>query len=164
MDKRHETVLAIDPGLREMGYAVLAGRRYVTSGVKELRLVPPPRRMTEARRAVQGWITAYRPRVLVLEQTNRHPTGSFHSLHQLARTLARVAKSNRLRVASYAPQTVRKHLVGNGKCTKAELARILAVRYPELRVNLTQDRKWKERFWHNASDAVGLAVYHRLKR
>ena len=34
MHKNPDTILALDPGLRELGYAVLQGRRLVTSGVR----------------------------------------------------------------------------------------------------------------------------------
>jgi hypothetical protein len=35
-----KTILAFDPGLRELGYAVLQGRRLLTGGVLALRLLP----------------------------------------------------------------------------------------------------------------------------
>jgi hypothetical protein len=36
----------------------------------------------------------------------------------------------------------------------------VAHRFPRLRVYLTQDRRWKERFWQNMFDAVALALFH----
>lgn len=164
MPKNRKIVLALDPGLRELGYAVFAGKKLVISGVRPLKLLPPDRRMSEARRQLLSWIAAYRPGTLVVEQTNRHPTGSFHSLHRLARSLTRIARGRGLSVTGYAPQTVRKHLVGNGKCTKKELAQALALTYPDLQVFVNQDRKWKERYFQNMFDAVGLGLYHRSKR
>src|SRR6188768_3077602 len=65
--KRSTTILAIDPGLRELGFAVLAGQRLVASGVGPLRLHPEAERPAEARRLVYGWIRSYRPEILVLE-------------------------------------------------------------------------------------------------
>ena len=35
-----------------------------------------------------------------------------------------------------------------------------ARRFPQLRLYLTQDRRWKERFWLNMFDAVALALHH----
>jgi Holliday junction resolvasome RuvABC endonuclease subunit len=64
------------------------------------------------------------------------------------------------RVAMYAPQTVRKSLTGDGWASKRELARAVASRFPALRVYLTQDRKWKERYFLNLFDAVALALHH----
>lgn len=31
---------------------------------------------------------------------------------------------------------------------------------PQLRLYLTQDRRWKEKFWLNMFDAVALALHH----
>jgi Holliday junction resolvasome RuvABC endonuclease subunit len=55
---------------------------------------------------------------------------------------------------------VRKSLVGNGWAKKPEVAVAVAHRFPQLRVHLTQDRRWKERYWQNMFDAVALAIHH----
>ena len=160
MQKHPTTILALDPGLRDLGFAVLAGKRLVASGVRPLRLLQRERRLGEARRLVRSWIRAYRPGALVLEATYGHPVESFASLHRLAGMARRLGKEKRLRVATYAPQTVRKALTGDGWASKRELAQAIALRYPALRVYLTQDRKWKERYFLNLFDAVALALHH----
>ena len=53
---------------------------------------------------------------------------------------------------------VRKIVCGNGNATKQEMAKFLAMLYPELRVRLNQDRKYKERYWGHMFDAVGLGT------
>jgi Holliday junction resolvasome RuvABC endonuclease subunit len=153
-------ILALDPGLRDLGFAVLAGRKLVACGVRPLRLLPADRRLAEARRLVRSWIAAYKPRALVLEATYRHPVASLDALNRLARSARRVARERRLAVATYAPQTVRKSLAGDGWATKQEAAVATALRFPALRVYLTQDRRWKERYWQNMFDAVALALHH----
>lgn len=160
MKNRSNAILALDPGLRELGFAVLAGNRLLTSGVRPLRLLPASKRVTEARRLIRGWITAYHPAALVLEQTHHHPVPQLNALDRLAREAKRLGARRRLTVAVYAPQTVRKALAGNGWATKRELAAAIALRFPALRVYLTQDRKWKERYFLNLFDAVALAVHH----
>jgi len=61
-------------------------------------------------------------------------------------------------VQSFAPSTMKKMICGNGRASKEEVAKIVTARYPELKVCLTQDRKWKQRFHENMFDAVGLAL------
>lgn len=160
MQNKPTTILALDPGLRDLGFAVISGRRLVASGVRPLRLLPRERRLGEARRLIRAWVRAYRPQALVLEATYGHPVESFASLHHLAKTARRLAKEKGVRVSTYAPQTVRKSLTGNGWATKRDLAQSIALRYPALRVYLTQDRKWKEHYFLNLFDAVGLALHH----
>jgi Holliday junction resolvasome RuvABC endonuclease subunit len=83
-----------------------------------------------------------------------------NDLYRLGRSVERFAQQQHLAVETYAAQTVRKHLVGNGWATKREVATAIATRFPALRVYLTQDRRWKERYWQNMFDAVALALYY----
>lgn len=160
MTHPNKPILALDPGFRDLGFAVLAGPRLVTSGVSPLRLLPRQKRLAESRRLLRQWLKAYRPGMVVLEQTHRHPTSTFNLVDVLAQSVRRAARRRGLRVTSYAPQTVRKSLVGNGKATKREVAIALAAQFPALRVYVTQDRRWKERYWQNMFDAIALAVHH----
>ena len=163
MPKTTEPILAIDPGLRELGFAVLAGKRLVATGVRPLRFLPKAARLREARRLVSEWLRAYRPRTIVFEATYRHPVGSLDALHRLTLRAGHLAKQRRIGVARYAPQSVRRSVHGDGWATKRQLAEAIAVRFPALRVYLTQDRRWKERYWLNMFDAVGLALHHQSR-
>jgi len=160
MPKKPETILAVDPGLREIGYAVLSGRRYLAGGVLDLRKCPKDRRLPTARRHLGRWVRTHRPRVIVLEKTYRHPVPWLNALHLVALTARRIARRRRLRFACYAPQRVRQSVLGNGKAKKIEVAHFVASLYPQLRIHLTQDRKWKEKHYRNLFDAVALALHH----
>ncbi len=162
--KTSHPILALDPGLRDLGHAVLKGRRLLNFGVLGLRTIAPSRRPHEVALAVQAWTRAYRPRTLVLEQTANQRAGWLRPLYRLVRTLGRFGVRRRLTVASYSPKTVRKTVLGNGWATKHEVAEALCARYPQLRVYLTHDRKWKERYWQNMFDAVALALHHQTVR
>jgi Holliday junction resolvasome RuvABC endonuclease subunit len=154
------TILALDPGLRELGYAVLRGRRLMTQGVLDLRGSPVRRRPAEAANALTAWIRAYRPQTLVLEQIPNHRTGWLRPVYRLGKKLGRLGTRCGLPVATYSVKAVRKTVVGYGWATKRDVAEVLCGRYPILRVHLTQDRKWKERYWFNLYDAVALALHH----
>jgi Holliday junction resolvasome RuvABC endonuclease subunit len=155
MEKNPDRILALDPGLRELGYAVLQSRRLVTSGVLGLRRTPKGERLAIARKSVQTWITTHRPDVVVVEKTYRHPVPWLDQLHQLSRSAKNLATRRRAAFAMYSPQSVRATVAGNGKAKKAEVAIAVA-----LRVYLTQDRRWKERYWQNMFDAIALALHH----
>ena len=163
MQKNPKTVLALDPGLRELGYAVLTGRRLVASGVRPLFLTPPQGRIAEGRRLLKQWLAAYRPDALVVERTYAHPTGTFHDVHRFATAMLKAAGRRGFPTATYPPQTVRKAIVGNGNAEKREAAKVLAAKFPALRMYLTSDRKWKTRYFLNAFDAVALAVFHQAQ-
>lgn len=154
------TILALDPGLRELGYAVLRGPKLVTSGVEALRVLPRTKRVGEARRLVASLIDLHDADVLVLERTADHPTVALQRVHQFAQAVCRKARRQQLQVATYSAQIARKGIVGDGWAGKAEVAQEIARRFPALRVYLTQDRAWKERYWFNMFDAIALALHH----
>ena len=160
MRKNPETILALDPGLRDLGYAVVRGRRIVTSGVLGLRPVPKGDRLTIARKNVRGWLKTHKPDAVVVEKTYRHPLPWLDQLHQVSRSARNLATRQHAAFAMYSPQSVRATVAGNGRAKKAEVAIAVAHRFPSLRVYLTQDRRWKERFWQNMFDAVALALHH----
>lgn len=160
MPKAPDTILALDPGLRDLGYAVLQGRRLVTSGVLGLRRTPKDERLAKARKHVQSWMQTHRPDVVVVEKTYRHPVPWLDQLHQLSRSAQNLATRRGTAFTMYSPQRVRSTVAGNGKAKKPEVAIAVAHRFPSLRVYLTQDRRWKERYWQNMFDAVALALHH----
>jgi len=161
MRKTPDTILALDPGLRDLGYAVLSGKRLVTSGVLSLRTVPPAGRLRAIQDALSAWSRGYRPRTLVLEHIPKRPLDALAGLPALGRRLRRLAKRSRLKLAVYSARTVRQTVVGDGWAGKREVAKTLATRFPQLRVHLTHDRKWKEHYWQNMFDAIALALHHR---
>lgn len=154
------TILAIDPGTREFGYAVLSGRKLIAHGAVSLRRLERGLRLEEACRRIRALAAAHRPRVLVVEKTYRHPVPWLDLLDGITRSVRGIARRRRLRFATYSPQAVRQSVAGNGKARKAEAALAVAHRFPQLRVFLTQDRRWKEKLWLNMFDAVALALHH----
>ena len=163
MPRPNPTILAIDPGLRDLGYAALSGRKLLAAGVIALRLLPRSTRLAEARHRIAALVTAHHPGVIVVEKTYHHPLPWLDELHHITISAKRLAARRRLRFATYAPQAVRHTVVGNGRAKKAEVAVAIAHRFPQLRVHLTQDRRWKEAFWLNLFDAVALAIHHQAK-
>lgn len=160
MTQRNQPILALDPGLRDLGFAVLAGRRLVARDVVALRSLPKEQRLKEARHRIAGLVAAHRPRAIIVEKTYRHPVPWLNKLHHITLSARRLAARHRITFATYAPQAVRQYVAGNGKAKKPEVAIAVAHRFPQLRVYLTQDRRWKERFWLNMFDAVALALHH----
>lgn len=160
MRKTPDTILALDPGLRDLGYAVVRGRRIVTSGVLGLRRVPKEDRLAIARKNVRSWLRTHRPDVVVVEKTYRHPLPWLNQLHQISRSARNLATRQHAKFAMYSPQNVRATVAGNGRAKKPEVAVAVGHRFPSLRVYLTQDRRWKERYWQNMFDAIALALHH----
>lgn len=160
-----KTILAIDPGTREMGMAVLDGPELVYHGVRSLpRKGSPHERLRAARRVVSRMIRDFTPQVLVVEKAFFAKSRNTALLNVLVDEIRALAKRRGLEVLSFAPSTVKKTVAGNGRASKDEVARVVVARYPELRAYLTQERKWKARHHANMFDAValGMTAFHRL--
>ena len=132
-----------------------------TSGVLGLRRVPKEQRLADCPQTRRSWLRTHRPDVVVVEKTYRHPVPWLDQLHQLTRA-ARNARHppGTPTFAMYSPQTVRADRRRQRQGEEARGRRRRRAPLPALRVYLTQDRRWKERYWQNMFDAVALALHH----
>jgi len=81
-------------------------------------------------------------------------------LPALGRLLRRLARSGRIELASYSAKAARRTLLNDGWAGKPAVVEPLVGRYPQLRVYRGQNRKWKDRHWHNMFDAIALGHHH----
>ena len=73
------TILAIDPGTRAMGVAVVENGDLIYHGVRTIPKQPSPRdTLDRGRKAVLRLIRDFRPNVLALEKTFFHFTTQYH--------------------------------------------------------------------------------------
>lgn len=152
-------ILAIDPGTRTMGAALLEREKLVYHAVHAIRPGGAPRERTkEARKTVLRLIRDLKPDTLAIEKTCLANNRNGAALHALVRDIAAVGRRKRLQVIQFAANTIKKRVCGNGRASKREVAQAVIARYPELGVYLTQDRKWKERYHQNMFDAVAVGM------
>src|SRR5713226_284140 len=157
-------VLAIDPGTRAMGVALLENGNLIYHGVKTIsRGSSPHEKLNEGRKIVLRLINDFKPDVLVVEKTFFENNRNSALLNVFADEILIVGKRRGLKVLAFAPSAVKKAVCGNGWAKKDEVARAVAVRYPELKVYLGQNREWKSRFHSNMFDAVALGIMARAK-
>lgn len=127
-------VLAIDPGTKEMGFAVLQGHALVDQGVKAIKKGRPVQEtLTRGLELVAGLIEDFRPETFVIEETLIGRNRSAALLNIFADKIQALAKRQGLRVLSFAPSAVKKAVCGHGWATKAEVAKAVVAHYPELR-------------------------------
>lgn len=159
--KNNQRILAIDPGTRETGVAVLDGMELIFYGVRTFKKRRPVSvLLKDVNRVMQKLIDEYDPSEMAIETTFFYKNKCVSHLITVAEEMKTIAKRNKLKVVEYAPKTIRKHICKSGKATKKETARVLCSRFPELCVYLTQDRKWKVDYWSHLYDAVAVGVTH----
>jgi crossover junction endodeoxyribonuclease RuvC len=152
-------ILAIDPGIREMGIAVLDGEKLVHHGVLCLRDRRAPKDiLAYDRDLLRTIIVDYHPDLVALERTMIGNSGNSAALNRVSAYIRRLCRRQRIPIRVLAASTVKKHLTGSGQASKTAVARAVARRYPELRAYLRQKAKWRVRFQANRFDAVGLGI------
>jgi len=165
MPKDNSKILAIDPGTRVMGIAFLDNRQLIYYSVKAIRdsIKTPHEKLREGRKIILRLIKDFKPQVLVVEKAFFANNRNASLLNVFVDETKAIGKRKRLKVISYAPSTVKKYICGNGHASKKEVARVVVAKYPELKVYLTQDRAWKEKYYQNMFDAVALGIVTTLE-
>src|SRR5712692_9557030 len=159
MHAQHGRILAIDPGTRFMGIAFLDDGKLIYHTVKVIAKGGSPQRtLQRARDAVVRLIDDLDPNIVAVERTFFNQSRNTALLNVLFDEIRSIARRKRLAFVSYAPSTIKKFISGNGRAGKKQVATIVVSRFPELKVYLTQDRAWKERFHQNMFDAVALGI------
>ncbi len=159
MSRNHSKILAIDPGTREMGIAFLDEGKLIHFGVKVIKKRKSPHEtLREGRKVILRLIKDFKPDVLVVEKVFFVNNRSASLLNVFVDEIRAIGRRKGIKVIGYAPSTAKKLICGNGRASKEEVARVVVSTFPELKVFLTQDRKWKEKYHHNMFDAVALGL------
>lgn len=159
MPRKKNNLLALDPGTREIGYACFTNLELTDYGVKYIKNRPTVEQLlTAIENSVRRMIQEKRPFALALEKNNFSQIKQNVRLTMAIARMKAVAKDHKIRVFEYDPRTIRKVICNNGNATKREVARILAVRYPEMRAYLESNRRWRERYYQNAFDAIACGL------
>lgn len=159
MSKTKTRILAIDPGTRHMGVALLENGYLIYHGVKIIRKQETPHATLQAaRKTVLRLIKDSKPNVLVFEKTFFANNRNSALLNILGDEIRAIGRRKGLKIMSFAPGTVKKFICGHGRASKFQVATVMVSKFPELKVYLTQDRAWKEVFHQNMFDAVALGV------
>lgn len=159
MTQTNLRILAIDPGTRLMGIAFLDGEKLVYHTVAIIdRGRSPQQTLQRAKGVILRLIESLVPNTIAVERTFFSNNRNAALLNVLFDEIRLIARKNSLTFVSYAPSTIKKFTCGNGRASKKEVATVVVAKFPELKVYLTQDRAWKERFHQNMFDATALAI------
>ena len=150
------TILALDPGTKELGVVVLLDARLEFYGVKTFKQRQPPHRfLTTVTRYITSLIAAYHPAILAIETTFSSQRNAA-LLQVTAAEIIHAAKQHGLSVREYDPVKVRQTLCQREKATKRDIAQLIARRYPELSRFLKQPTRWETLYWGHVFDAVAV--------
>ncbi|SYZ73748.1 putative Crossover junction endodeoxyribonuclease RuvC [Candidatus Zixiibacteriota bacterium] len=159
--KKKTSLLAIDPGFREMGFAHFEGIELVDYGVKVLRRSKSSRRpLMILARVMDRLIYEKSPSVLALEKncfSIRHPGIQVVDAIQV---IKRKAFQNNIHIYEYAASTIKKSITGDGRATKRLISKVISANIPELKAYKISNCHWKEIYYQNMFDAVACGLTH----
>lgn len=148
-------IIGVDPGLRRMGWGVVerrAGGRlsHVASGAVATASGPLAPRLSQLFRGLCDVLAAHAPDVAAVEKTfvNRDPAGALKLGHARAVALLAPAEIG-LVVYEYAPNEVKKTVVGVGHADKAQIAHMVKLLLPGADPDSA-----------DAADALAVAICH----
>jgi len=159
MLNKKNKILAIDPGTRVMGFAFFENEKLIHFGVKTFpKTLSPHETLKEGKSVILRLIQDFNPNVLVYEKAFFANNRTAKQVMIFADEIGKIGKRKKLEVKSFAPSSVKKCITGYGNALKEDVARVVVSKYPELRVYLTQDKKWKEIYHQNMFDAVAVGL------
>jgi len=163
-EKIQSKILAIDPGTRHMGVAVLDGSDLVFATVKVVKdkQMSSAEALEKTEKIIAHLIATYSPNILAIEKTFFVQSKRSSLLNVMTEEIKKQARNKKLQVYDYAPTKVRKFICKDGKATKMKAASIIVNKhYPWLRRYYEKDlekRWWEEKYWANMFDAIALGL------
>lgn len=152
---QNTTLIALDPGTRQMGYAGFHDEQLLEFGVKTFRKESGVTGLlSEVERLVTRLVIERKPETLVLEKNNFSQIRQNVRLALVTGRIRSVARKRRIRLIELDVRTIRKAVTGDGNATKRETARTVAIRDAELRAYLKSSHGWRLRYYMNMIDAV----------
>jgi Holliday junction resolvasome RuvABC endonuclease subunit len=151
-------ILAIDPGTKEIGTAILDKSELVYYGVKTVRDRSTAQKILQQSSAIaEELINSYEPEVLAIEKMFIVQK-SAALLSVVAEEIKTTARGRGLLVYEYSPSVVRRFLCESGRATKAAVAAVVAGKFPYLSRHLETRTKWETKYYSNIFDAIAVGL------
>ena len=148
-------IIGLDPGLRRTGWGVIERREggrliHVASGAVATQAGDLALRLAALAAGLRGVLAGHGPDAAAVEKTfvNRDPAGALKLGHARAMSLLIPAEAG-VPVAEYAPNEVKKTVVGVGHADKAQIQHMVAMLLPGAKVA-----------GPDAADALAVAICH----
>lgn len=152
-------ILGVDPGLNTTGWGIIEQRGSALSFIACGTISSKPAdalsvRLGQLASGLRGVIAEHRPAGAAIEETFVNMNGaSTLKLGQARGALLLTLADAGLQVGEYAPNLIKKAIVGVGRAEKAQVAMMVQMLLPTARDALTKHKA-------DASDALAVAICH----
>tara|TARA_B100000029_G_scaffold515613_1_gene623525 strand:+ start:410 stop:910 length:501 start_codon:yes stop_codon:yes gene_type:complete len=155
---RNNLILGIDPGLNITGWGVIEKKKntdvYVSHGfIRSNKKENLGLRLNQIYEGILEKIIKYSPGSIAIEKifANKNPESTL-KLGKARAMVFLVAARRELEIFEYAPNTVKKNLVGYGHATKLQIIEMIQRFFPEIIIDN-----------EDSADALAVAICHSMQ-
>lgn len=155
------SILAINPGSRYLGVAVLKGTELKEWKIKSIRGESIEEKIKSVESILTNLIDSFTPQIIVLKAL--HPSRSSRNLSQIVTTIVKIVQERKVKLHEYSLSHVKHVLLQKKRGNKKELAEFVVTRYPVLFHILNKEKQRKNVYYIRMFEAVGLIIayfYH----
>ena len=160
-NKNTTQVLALRPGRREIGVAVLEADELLFWGVAGFRESDAQALLKTVEKRIQDLVLTYQPEVLAIEQPSKVRLRMSPMLGMITGRVSTIAVEAGLRFLALDALVVREKLCGSSKATRARMAERIVELYPHLGRYCRCSSQLQEDYWRPMFSAVGVATVFR---
>lgn len=156
MTNHQPTILAVNPGTRYFGFAILCGQELKDWGIRVIKKRSPEEKLQYSRQILLNLIDQHRANILAIKSL--HPSRSSTNLNELTAAITALARSKGLQICRYPLERVKAAVCGDEKVSKAKLAAHICETYPFLSRELERERASRNPYHTRMFEAVALGL------
>jgi len=159
-------IIAIDPGVKTMGVAIMKDLDLRYWGIKRIRKTGMNKKelLEKTEKILLSLINRYKPDVLIIQKLFFVQQKESPNLKALNRKIRLFAMKNKIQPIEYNPLEVRSFLCQNGRPTKMKAAKTICENYyPFLFCYYYKDlnkKWWQEKYYIKMFNAIALGIYY----
>jgi len=164
MFQNQTCILAIRPGVREMGIAVLDRGEFLDYTVKSfrkskvLKTMPIKKRLEQTLSVLPRFVHRYEPKIMAVEAPSIQRQKLSAYLRAVLPHLQKFAQAQGLEYYECSPHEIRKSMCGQCNATRNELTEKLCEDYKEFRKFAQKRSIWQTDYWNSLFCAAGIAL------
>lgn len=156
MQSNRKTTLAVNPGTRYLGIAVVRDSTLIDWGVLVITGQSPEAKMKSAKALISRLIARYQPSLLVTKKL--HPSRRSASLLQVSRGIQGIANAKGLEIRHYSIDETEAFFAPDSKINKRQMAELVCHLHTALRHELRKEQNNLNPYHIRMFEAVALAT------
>jgi len=156
MEQKCQEILAINPGWRYLGIAILNDSDLREWRLKVLSGKRPEDRIRKAIEILSQFIERNGPQILAIKEL--HPSRSSANLRKLTARIKAYCRRKKMKIFSYTIKDLEFFFGPAEKINKKHLAELIVSEYPALEYELKHEQRNKNQYFVRLFEAVGLGL------